>query len=127
MSAPDPLRAAVASAIDREGAIQDAAMPSDISTDTDGNVLVKTYQDVEPHLEYAAKLRRADAENRGRFGKRRDLHHTMSVPQNVILAVAAQLGIPAGNIFGTEESKRIGAELKRSEFARFRTTIDKLI
>jgi len=93
----------------------------------DGNILVNTYQDVEPHLEYAAKCRRADAEERGTFGRRSEFRRTMSVPFNVMLAVAQRLGIPAGSIFDKEYSQRILAELKSPEFAYFRTTIDKKI
>jgi hypothetical protein len=93
----------------------------------DDKVLINTYQDVEPHLEYAAKLRRADAEERGAFGKRRDYHHTMSVPFNIMLTVAQKLGIPAGDIFDSAHSKRIMRELKSPEYKHFRTTIDRSI
>ena len=93
----------------------------------DDKVFIKTYQDVEPHLEYAAKCRRADRESRGEFGKRGDLHRTMSVPFNVILGIANRLGIEQGQIFQSDHMKRIVEELKRSEFAGFRTTIDKRI
>lgn len=97
------------------------------TTDAEGNVLVNTYQDVEPAMNYAAARRRADAESRGRFGKRGDLHQTMSVPFNVITAVAQKLGIPLGQVFDSEHSKRIMKELKSPEFAAFRTTIDRRI
>lgn len=107
-----------------KAAILDAAHRVTATEDSDGNTLINTYQDVEPHLDYAANMRRADAEERGSFGKRKDIHPTMSVPFNVIQAVAQQLGIPQGQIFDSEHSKRIYAELKRSEFAGFRTTID---
>ena len=40
--------------------------------DSDGNVLIKTYQDVGPHLRYAEKLRREEWERRGQLGKRRE-------------------------------------------------------
>ena len=93
----------------------------------DDKIFIRTYQDVEPHLEYAAKCRRADAEERGAFGKRADLHRTMSVPFNVMLIVAQKLGIPQGRIFESEHMKRIVQELKRPEFSGFRTTIDKNI
>jgi hypothetical protein len=108
----------------KDQATLDAAHKVTATEDTDGNTLVHTYQDVEPHLEYAAKMRRADSEERGVFGKRKELHHTMSVPFNVITAVAQQLGIPLGEVFDTEHSRRIYAELKSPEFALFRTTID---
>lgn len=93
----------------------------------DNNVVLNTYQDVQPHLEYAAKCRRADREHRGSFGKRGDMHRTMSVPFNVIAAVAQRLGIPQGQTFQPEHSKRIWKELKKSEFAGFRVTNDKRI
>ncbi len=94
----------------------------------EGNkVGINTYQDVEPHMEYAAALRRADAENRGHFGKRPDFHHTMSIPTNVLYAAADRLGIPRGRLFDSENMKRIMKELKREEFKAFRTTTDKLI
>lgn len=104
----------------------DAALPQ-TAKEEDGNLLVNTYQDVEPHLEYAAQCRRADAEVRGHFGKRNELRRTMSVPFNVLLSVAQQLGIPQGSIFDPEHSRRIYAELKRPEFKLFRTTVDRNI
>lgn len=90
----------------------------------DGQLLVNTYQDVEPHLEYAAKCRRADAESRGAFGRRGEFRRTMVIPFNVMLGVAQKLGIPAGQIFDTEYQKRISRELKSREFKHLRTTID---
>lgn len=93
----------------------------------DGNLLVQTYQDVAPHLEYAAKCRRADAEHRGAFGKRGELRRTMTLPMATILQVAQKLGIPAGQVFAAENSKRIMKELKSSEYKALRTTIDKNI
>ena len=90
--------------------------------DADGTVHVRTAQDVEPHLEYCAKVRRAERETLGRFGRTGDLHRKMSVPFNVILAVAQRLGIADGDVFDREYSKRIYAELQGPEFAYFRTT-----
>jgi len=92
-----------------------------------GSFTLRTYQDVEPHLEHCKRLRRAERENRGSAGKRGDWHHTMSIPQNVIYAIAQRLGIPNARIFDKEEQKRIIAEAKRSEFAGFRATNDKHI
>src|SRR5579862_4939038 len=86
----------------------------------DGNVYLNSYQDVEPHLNYAAACRREDAERRGRFGKRGDLRRTMSVPFNIMLEVAQKLGIPAGEIFQKEHSKRISKALKSPEYKNFR-------
>lgn len=91
----------------------------------DGKSLINTYQDVEPHMEYAAKLRRAEREHRGSFGKRQDMHHTMSVPFNVISSAAQRLGIQPGQVFQPDNMKRIMKELKRPEFKAFRTTNDK--
>ena len=93
----------------------------------DERIFINTYQDVEPHMEYAAKCRRVDAEERGAFGKRGDMHRTMAVPFNVILAVAQRLGIAQGKIFESDHMKRIVKELKGPEFTAFRTTIDKRI
>ena len=91
----------------------------------DGKVMVNTYQDVEPHLEYAAKLRRAEREHRGAFGKRNDMHHKMSVPFNVIAQAAQKLGIQPGATFQPDNMKQIMKELKRPEYKAFRTTNDK--
>lgn len=91
----------------------------------DGKVIVNTYQDVEPHLEYAAKCRRADWEGRGQFGKRAEFRRTMTLPFNIIQAAAQRLGIPAGKIFEKEANQRIMRELKRPEFKYFRTTNDR--
>lgn len=93
----------------------------------DGALLVNTYQDVEPHLEYAAKCRREEWERRGQFGKRGEFRRTMCLPFNIIQATAQRLGIPAGQIFDTENNRRIMKELKRPEFKYFRTTSDRRI
>lgn len=105
---------------------EDAELPQSYKEE-DGKIYIKTYQDVEPHLEYAKACRRVDAQDRGSFGKRGDMQRTMSVPFNVILAVAQRLGIQPGRIFETEHMKRIVEDLKRPEFSGFRTTIDKKI
>lgn len=101
----------------------DAALPV-TSKEEDGKLLVHTYQDVGPHLEYAAKCRRADAEERGAFGRRAEFRRTMTIPFNIMLGVAQKLGIPAGQIFDKEYQKRISRELKSGEYRNFRTTID---
>lgn len=93
----------------------------------DDRIFINSYQDVEPHLEYAKQCRRVDSEDRGRFGKHGEFHRTMAVPFNVILRIAQDLGIAQGRIFETEYMKRIVAELKRPEFAAFRTSCDKNI
>lgn len=90
----------------------------------DGSVLVNTYQDIGPHLEYAQRCRRADAEGRGTFGRRAEFRRTMVIPFNVMLGVAQKLGIPAGRIFETEYQRRITRELKSAEYKYLRTTID---
>ena len=104
----------------------DGALPA-IVKEEDGALVVSSTQDVEPHMEYAKSCQRADAETRGRFGKRGDMRRSMAVPFNVILAVAQRLGIPHAKVFDSEHSKRIFAELKSPEFKVFRTTIDKNI
>lgn len=93
----------------------------------DGKAIIRTYQDVEPHLEYAAACRREDRERRGEFGRRAELRRTMVVPFNIMLAVAQKLGIPAGAIFDTEHAQRIMKELKGSDYKQFRTVTDKRI
>lgn len=113
--------------VDRAAAILDRAQRQTYHEDQDGTIRINTYQDVEPHLEYAAKCRRVDAEDRGAFGKRGELRRTMSIPFNVMLLVAQKLGIPGGQIFDKECSKRIMKELKSPEFQGFRVTIDKNI
>lgn len=90
-------------------------------------VVIHTYQDVQPHLEMCARERRVDAEYRGAFGKRGEFRRTMSVPHNIMLKVCQDLNIEPGLMFQPEYAKRIHAELKKSEYAGFRTTIDKRI
>lgn len=107
-------------------AIQDRAHRV-TAKEEDGKLLVSTYQDVGPHLEYAAKLRRADWEHRGQHGKRGEFRQTMALPFNVIQGVAQHLGIPGRQIFEKEHNRRIMRELKRPEFKYFRTTSDKRI
>lgn len=92
-----------------------------------GKIWVRTHQDVEPHMDYCAQRRRIEAEERGRFGKRGDLHPTMSLPFNVLYAAADRLGIQRKDIFDRDCQKRILKELKRPEFAVFRVTNDKRI
>lgn len=104
----------------------DATLPQKYKEE-DGNIYIQTYQDVEPAMDYAKACRREDAERRGSFGKRPDLHRTMSVPFNIILACAQRLGIPQGAVFETEHMRRIVKELKTPEFAAFRTSIDRKI
>jgi hypothetical protein len=88
----------------------------------DDKVIVRSSQDIEPHMDYCANVRREERERIGRFGKTGDFHQKMSVPFNVISMVALRLGIPLGQVFDPEHSKRIFAELRRPEFAVFRTT-----
>ena len=75
--------------------------------------MVSVYQDVGPHLEYAAKCRRAERETRGEFGKRGDLHRTMSVPFNVIAAVARRDSAGAGDAVELLQTHHEGAEEER--------------
>ena len=91
----------------------------------DGKVIVNTYQDVEPHLEYAAKCRREEWDRRGQFGTRGEFRRTMTLPFNIIQAAAQRLGIKPSQIFDAECNKRIMRELKRPEFKYFRTTNDR--
>lgn len=91
------------------------------------NLLIHTYQDVEPHLRLCERERRVDAEERGFFGKRAELRRTMCIPHNIMLKVCVDLGIEPGVMFQPEYAKRIHAELKKPEYRAFRTTNDKLI
>jgi len=88
----------------------------------DGKILIETYQDVEPHLEYAKACRRVDAEDRGRFGKRGDLRRTMSIPFNIIQEICAKHGL---DFYQPEDAKKILAIAKR-DYPAFKTTIDKI-
>lgn len=90
----------------------------------DGNTLLHYYQDVEPHIEYAAKCRREDAERRGAFGKRQEFRRTMAVPFNVILKICNETGL---NFFEPEDAKHILRILKNPDYRAFRTTTDKNI
>lgn len=94
----------------------------------EGNkVFIQTYQDVEPHLDLCARERRVDAEERGHFGKRAEFRRTMHIPNNIALMVCQRLGIEPRLMYQREYSNRIFAELKKPEFAKFRTTNDKRI
>jgi hypothetical protein len=110
--------------IERAKRIQDETVRL-TAQEQDGKLLVNTYQDIEPHLEYAHKCRRVDAEDRGAFGRRGEFRRTMVIPFNIMLGVAQKLGIPAGQIFDSEYQKRITRELKSPEYRYLRTTIDK--
>ncbi len=89
----------------------------------DGKIGIKTYQDVEPHLEYAKKCRRADAEERGRFGKRGDMHRTMSLPFNIIQKICLEHRL---DFYNKDDAKKILAIAKR-DYPAFRVTVDKKI
>jgi hypothetical protein len=89
--------------------------------DIDGKLVLNTYQDVEPHLEYAKKMRRADAEARGRFGKRRAFHPSVSPPFNVIQKICMEHKL---DFFNKDDAKKVVAIVKR-DYPHFKTSIDK--
>lgn len=79
---------------------------------------INTFQDVEPHLEYAARMRR---EFRERGANRKSAFRARtSAPFNVILGVAQKLGIPAKDVFEPEQNARIWKELNSSDYKNFR-------
>lgn len=84
----------------------------------DGKTLIHTYQDVEPHLEYAKKCRREDRERRGKFGKRGEMHRTMSLPMNIIQTICAQYGL---DFYQPEDAKKILA-IARRDYPAFKTS-----
>lgn len=90
----------------------------------DGNSIIHYYQDVEPHLEYAAKCRREDAERRGAFGKRQEFRRTMSLPFNVLMEICSKYNL---NFFEPEDAKVVLAIAKGPDYKGFRTTTDKKI
>jgi len=79
---------------------------------------INTYQDVEPHLDHAAMMRREMAE-RGP-NRKSAFRPRMSVPFNVMASVAQKLGIPPKDVFEPEQNKRIWAELNKSDYRNFR-------
>jgi hypothetical protein len=83
----------------------------------DEKVVVEYLQDAEPHLEYCAKVRRADREHG--LSKRGDLRRTMSVPMIVIQKICDTYQL---NFFDPEHAKEILKHLKSPEFVYFRTT-----
>lgn len=108
--------------VERAAKILDSALRQTYKEE-DGKVGVNTYQDVEPHLEYAKKCRRVDAEDRGRFGKRPDLHRTMSIPFNIIQQICARHRL---DFFNKDDAKKILAIAKR-DYPAFKVTNDKKI
>lgn len=109
---------------ERAARILDRAMRTQYHVE-DGKEVVSTYQDVQGHLDYAAKCRRAEAEGRGDFGKRPFMHRTMAVPMNVLLGIVQKLRLPPSAIFDPEVSKRVWNEVKGSDYKNFRVTNDK--
>jgi hypothetical protein len=85
----------------------------------DGKIHLNTYQDVQPHLDYAARARRADREH-GRFSKKSDLRPGMHVPHNVLMGIAKKLGIAPANVMQPGYAERIWKELKSVEYKNFR-------
>ena len=87
--------------------------------DSDGKrFTINTYQDVEPHLQYAADARRQMAE-RGP-NRQSAFRPRMSVPFNVMQMVAQKLGIPPMDVFQPEQQKRIWKDLNSSDYKNFR-------
>jgi hypothetical protein len=68
----------------------------------EGAIGVQTYQDVEPHLEYAAKC-------------------TMAIPFNVLMEISQKHNL---QFFEPEDAKKILAIAKR-DYPKFKTTIDR--
>jgi len=83
------------------------------------NLVLQTYQDVEPAMEYAKARRREDAENRGRCGRMGDMHMTMSIPFNIIQTICAQYGL---DFFNADDAKKIVAIAKR-DYPAFKTSV----
>lgn len=110
--------------LDRAAAILDRACRTTYHEDGE-KILVNTYQDVQPHLDYAARLRRENRE-RGRFAKKGDMRHGMSIPFNVIMMVGQQLGISGKDLLTAEAGKRIWKELHGPDYKNFRTVDGKL-
>lgn len=81
-----------------------------------GDTIVRTYQDVEPHLEACKAERRADREHG--LSKRGDWRKTMSVPFNVLHDICLKNGL---DFFNPDHSKKIAGILKSSEYKYFRT------
>ena len=106
---------------ERAAALLDSSLRTTYKEE-DGKIGVQTYQDVEPHLEYAKACRRVDAEDRGRFGKRGDLRRTMSIPFVIIQEICAKHGL---NFYQPEDAKKILSIAKR-DYPAFKTTIDKI-
>ena len=88
----------------------------------DENILINSYQDVEPHIEYAKACRRVDAEDRGRFGKRGDLRRTMSIPMNVLMMVCQEHHL---DFWNKDDAKKI-LKIVRRDYPVFATTIDRI-
>lgn len=88
-----------------------------------GDTIVRTYQDVEPHLEACAAERRENREHTA-FGKRGDMRKTMSVPFNVINSICLEHGL---DFFNPEHAKMILKILKGSDYKKFRTSEAKRI
>ena len=88
----------------------------------DGAIGIHTYQDVEPHLDYAAACRRADSENRGAFGKRGEMRRTMAIPFNILMEVSNKHHL---NFFEPADAKKILAIVKR-DYPKFKTVSDRI-
>jgi len=82
------------------------------------NFRIRTFQDVEPHLDHAAMMRREMAESGP--NRRSAFRPRMSVPFNVMAGVAQKLGIQPKDVFEPEQNKRIWRELNSSDYKNFR-------
>jgi hypothetical protein len=104
--------------------IFDETLRTTYREEADDSVVIQSYQDAEPIMDFCANARRADREERGAFGKRQEFRMTMSVPMNVIQQICVEHKL---DFFNPEHSKRIARILKGPDYAAFRTTIDKRI
>src|SRR5262249_1052529 len=91
------------------------------------DTVIQYAQDCEGILKDAEASRQRDRDERGHFGRRNEFRRVMTVPFVVLMEVGRKLGIPAADLFSREQSKRIYAELKKSEYKYLRTTQDKNI
>jgi hypothetical protein len=88
-----------------------------------GDVIVHTYQDVEPILD-AAKAERRWNDELGHFSKKAEFRKKMTIPFNVMQKVCQETGL---DFYNPDDAKALAKIFAGVEYKAFRTVSDKNI
>lgn len=93
-----------------------------------GQTVIRTYQDCQAHVDYAAACRAHERDTKGEFGRRKSsMQRKMVVPFNVLQQVVQSMGLPPASVFDPNVAEVVWKKLHGSDYKRLRTTNDKRI